>query len=182
MKAFVRSSCAALSVTAFAVGCAERIREVPSGGRAASQATAEGPAVGRTGAHSDSADGQKRDWRALLERARRRPWLRSPDAGEGPRAEKSGQMTRPTKTDVPRLISDLSDKDDFVRSSAALDLTEIGPEAVAAVPALTKALRDEDEFVREWAIDALGNIGPPARSAVPHIIKALWNVDNLTRD
>ncbi len=58
---------------------------------------------------------------------------------------------------------------------ACLALSEIGPEAKAAVPALTKALQSKDPEVRIAALIALGEIGKPSAVANSTISQLLAN-------
>lgn len=63
--------------------------------------------------------------------------------------------------------------DTNVPATAAYYLSNIGPEAEAAVPALTKALQHAHGSVRETSTQALGSIGPAAKSAVPVLIETI---------
>jgi HEAT repeat protein len=74
---------------------------------------------------------------------------------------------------VPELIVCLCHNNDSVRSLAAEDLGELGPNARAAVPTLRKALKDPSDSVRWWSATALGNIGSAANEAVPDLKVAL---------
>jgi HEAT repeat protein len=70
---------------------------------------------------------------------------------------------------VPALVDALEDRNDSMRHSAALALSQIGPSAKAAVPALTKALNDPVDFVQAAAgmalkrIDAVAAVKSPAK-------------------
>lgn len=76
---------------------------------------------------------------------------------------------------VPTLIAVLRDRNDtFFRSSAAVALARIGPEAKEAVPALLEALKAEDlkdenriRGTRSAVMTALGHMGAAAKEAVP---------------
>ena len=78
---------------------------------------------------------------------------------------------------VENLTKALSDSDSIIRENAALDLAEIGKEAVSAIPELAKVLSDSDSRVRFAAIVALANMGKEAAPAVPELIKALIDSD-----
>ncbi len=56
---------------------------------------------------------------------------------------------------VPALIEALKDKNEDVRSGAAIALREIGTEAKTAVPKLTEVLKDNNENVRSGAASTL---------------------------
>ena len=75
--------------------------------------------------------------------------------------------------EVRELIAKLKDKDSDIRRAAAKELSEVGPEAKAAVPDLIRALRDKDLFVRRYCAEALGNVGPEAKTAIPALSAAL---------
>ena len=75
--------------------------------------------------------------------------------------------------EVRELIAKLKDKDSDIRRAAAKELSEVGPEAKAAVPDLIRALRDKDLFVRRYSAEALGNVGPEAKTAIPALSAAL---------
>jgi HEAT repeat protein len=61
---------------------------------------------------------------------------------------------------VPALTEALQDKDDDIRSSAAIGLGYFGDQAKDAVPALQAAQSDPDVRVREAAGAALSRIDP----------------------
>ncbi len=71
------------------------------------------------------------------------------------------------------LARELQSGDVGDRYSAAKDLEELGPHAVAAVPQLAEALGDAELQVRYRAAKALAQIGPPAAAAVPALANAL---------
>ena len=89
---------------------------------------------------------------------------------------------------IPFLSRALLDDDcDWkARLNVVWVLSDIGPDAKAAVPALIKALEDDDESVRTAAARALGNIGPAAKEAVPSLILALrddeWSIREDTAE
>jgi HEAT repeat protein len=72
---------------------------------------------------------------------------------------------------VPNLCEALADKDACYW--ACLAISEIGPEAKAAVPHLTKALEHEDPEVRIAALIALGEIGEASAPALDKITQLL---------
>ena len=59
---------------------------------------------------------------------------------------------------VPALVKDLQSKDPSVRSQAAEDLGQVGPDARDAIPVLTGALDDPDGRVRVNAAEAVCNV------------------------
>jgi HEAT repeat protein len=61
-----------------------------------------------------------------------------------------------------RPIEALKDKKEYVRSSAASALGQIGPGAANAVPALIEALKDKDLEVRASAAFTLRTFGSRA--------------------
>jgi HEAT repeat protein/formylglycine-generating enzyme required for sulfatase activity len=63
---------------------------------------------------------------------------------------------------VPAITELLKDNNADVRSSAAMVLGELGPEAEDAIPALIAAMKDKNETVSSSASKALGDIGPVA--------------------
>lgn len=72
---------------------------------------------------------------------------------------------------TPILIEGLKDEN---RSSDALSaLSDLGPEAAAAVPALRKFLVRSEGFETRYALTALDNIGPPASAAHPELMQVL---------
>jgi HEAT repeat protein len=76
------------------------------------------------------------------------------------------------KEAVPALIAALKHDEARVRSEAAEDLGQLGPEAKPAVPALRKALDDEEGFVRVFAAEALGPIDPDNKRTLPALLQA----------
>jgi HEAT repeat protein len=71
--------------------------------------------------------------------------------------------------------------DVVLRRKLTYALSQIGPEAKAAVPALAQAVSDPDFHVRGNAVRALGAIGPDAAAAVPDLIKALSDPESEIR-
>ena len=71
------------------------------------------------------------------------------------------------------LISNLKDPHSATRVNAAMELSEMGPDAQAAVPELAAAVLDMNLNVRYYAAKALKGVGPGAQTAVPSLIKAL---------
>src|SRR5262249_24324659 len=61
----------------------------------------------------------------------------------------------------------LREPDPIAQVQGAYGLSQLGPEARAAVPTLTEALKSDNALVRQNAALALGRIGPDARDAVP---------------
>lgn len=78
---------------------------------------------------------------------------------------------------VPVLVEAL--RDPKARYWAAVGLTEIGPEAKAAVEPLTKLAADGEFNERLQALFALAAIGEPAKPAVPTIAKTLDSSEDL---
>ena len=60
----------------------------------------------------------------------------------------------------------------------ALALSEIGPEARAAIPELIRNLADSNTYYAQMAAEALGNIGPVAKEAVPALRELAAKFDN----
>jgi HEAT repeat protein len=76
------------------------------------------------------------------------------------------------KPAIPELIEALRDKDDDVRTWAAIALGQIGSEAVSAVEPLLSLLQEkQNPQVIPCAVRALGEIGSGARSALPELVK-----------
>lgn len=78
---------------------------------------------------------------------------------------------------VPGLAAALNDKDTQIRRAAVFALSQIGPDAKAAVPALIKALDDPDKgkeiggrAISDCAADTLAIIGPGAAEAIPALM------------
>jgi hypothetical protein len=69
----------------------------------------------------------------------------------------------------------------LIRWKAARALSEIGPEASAALPALIGALQDHESRVRYAAVNAIVAIGPEARKFTPDLIQALEFPDRWFR-
>lgn len=78
---------------------------------------------------------------------------------------------------VPYLQADRTE----LRRCAALALSRLGPEAVAAVPMLCETLNDTETLVRFWAAKALGNMGPHARWAAASLLRVLDDRDPNVR-
>jgi HEAT repeat protein len=96
-----------------------------------------------------------------------------------------------SKDDVPALIRQLKDKDDFVRLKAAKSLGKLGVDAKDAIPALLEtSTKDEDVDVRSVAKQALEKIndavaGDARRSSFRTLEQNLLNIkskDEITRD
>src|SRR5262249_8997362 len=64
---------------------------------------------------------------------------------------------------------------------ACLALSEMGPQAKAAVPELTALLKDDEPEMRMEAVMALGEIGPDAKDAVPTLIAMLTDAPPAMR-
>src|SRR5262249_29129221 len=77
--------------------------------------------------------------------------------------------TRKSKIAFSAFIERLSDKESYVRSSAAEALGNLGSDAPEVINALTALLSDKDWQVRSSAAEALGKLG----SAAPEVINAL---------
>ena len=60
-----------------------------------------------------------------------------------------------------------------IRLAVIEALSEMGPDASAAVQALTDATADTDPAVREAAVLALFSVGEPAASSVPKLAERL---------
>jgi HEAT repeat protein len=74
---------------------------------------------------------------------------------------------------APALVTALSDRDRFLRWSAARALGKVRPpDAASVVPALARLLADGDCDVRLAAAAALGAYGPGARAALPALAEA----------
>jgi HEAT repeat protein len=71
------------------------------------------------------------------------------------------------KDAVPALAEVLKDKDDLMRSGAALALGRVGP---AAVPTLTELAKDKDAGVRRAAAWSLGGIEPAAENSYRELL------------
>ena len=71
---------------------------------------------------------------------------------------------------IGRLRKLLRDPDSEVRSSAAVALGNLGPNATEAISELTSLLNDPDQWVRREAIAGLGAIGA---EAVPALVRVL---------
>jgi HEAT repeat protein len=83
---------------------------------------------------------------------------------------------------IPVLIQGLKSQDALMRSSAANQLSSVGPEAKDGVAALTIALADSAVEVRRPAALALAAVvGTEAKAAVPALIKALGDDDRTVR-
>lgn len=73
--------------------------------------------------------------------------------------------------DVETAVQNLYNEDPEARRGAVNTITEMGPQAKAAVPKLIEILQtDPSMSTRGEAAKALGNIGAPAKSAVPALI------------
>lgn len=120
-----------------------------------------------------------------------------------------GSIGPDAKSAVPALVEALSDQDHHIRyvaeqsllqigkpavadlvtalkseptkSTATRVLTEIGPDAAAAVPALTSLLQEKNPELRREVILALASIGPDAKSAAPELVKILQDKEFMYR-
>jgi HEAT repeat protein len=82
-------------------------------------------------------------------------------------------MGRHAAPAAPALVTALSDRDRFVRWSAARALGKVRPpDTTSVVPALARLLADGDCDVRLAAAAALGAYGPGARAALPALAEA----------
>lgn len=99
---------------------------------------------------------------------------KAPEAGvkeEDKEAERVKQLVHEQSNQA--LIKSIQrDANMLVRSFAALELGNRGPDAATAVMALIAALRDKEFSVRMSAAWALGRIGAPARKAIPALRRA----------
>jgi HEAT repeat protein len=78
------------------------------------------------------------------------------------------------KPAIPELIDALRDKDDDVRTWAAIALGRIGPDALSAVEPLLSLLRKEQNpQVISCAVRSLGEIGPGAKTAFPVLVEMM---------
>jgi len=90
---------------------------------------------------------------------------------------------------IPALIEALSDTDNIVRTSAAITLQVMGPDASNAVPALAKIVADtgggpqtsSGPFTRAAAAVALGKMGPAAAAALPTLKSVLQESHSAVR-
>lgn len=81
-------------------------------------------------------------------------------------------------SDIQEYIQQLYSNSDEDRASAGERLSEVGPEAKAAVPRLIELVqRDPKMSVRGEAAKALGSIGPAAADAAPALISFVKNKD-----
>src|SRR5262245_2586029 len=81
---------------------------------------------------------------------------------------------------VARLLWRLASEDAAVRVHAALALSELGPEAPAALPGLVAALESGDPHTRRVAAWALGYVGPGG-GATAALARALADADEGVR-
>lgn len=81
------------------------------------------------------------------------------------------------KPNVAALVEGLKSGDKVIRRDASYRLSQLGPEAKAAVPELVKALDDSEDQVWFNSITALARIGPAAEAAIPDLIKQLDKAD-----
>ncbi len=75
------------------------------------------------------------------------------------------------------LVEGLKSGDKAIRRDASYRLSQLGPEAKAAVPDLVKALDDSEDQVWFNSITALARIGPAAEPAIPDLVKQLDKAD-----
>jgi HEAT repeat protein len=87
----------------------------------------------------------------------------------------------PEKGSSQALAELLKDKDEGIRSAAALNLGRMGATAEAAVPELLAALEDEDQFVRLAAVRALGRICPDDETVRAALRSALRDKSEIVR-
>jgi HEAT repeat protein len=82
-------------------------------------------------------------------------------------------MGRQAASAAPALVNALSDRDRFVRWSAARALGKVRPaNADPVIAALARLLADPDGDLRLAAAAALGAYGPGARAALPALVEA----------
>jgi HEAT repeat protein len=84
---------------------------------------------------------------------------------------------------IPDLMRALIDRDEDIRTAAALALGKIGngPEAAVVVPGLIDALKDSDRHVRQQAAEGLGKIGPRTDRIIPALSGAMRDMDRDVR-
>lgn len=89
---------------------------------------------------------------------------------------------KPVDVKIHLLMNDLESPGVDLARSAARDLTELGPVAVAAVPALIKVVKNRSnlhvhyKYVQMDAMAALGNMGKEAAAAVPALKEQLGDI------
>ena len=89
---------------------------------------------------------------------------------------------KPVDVKIRLLMNDLESPGVDLARSAARDLTELGPVAVAAVPALIKVVKNRSnlhvhyKYVQMDAMAALGNMGKEAAAAVPALKEQLGDI------
>jgi hypothetical protein len=84
-----------------------------------------------------------------------------------------GAVHAEPKIVVPVLAKALQDPDSFVKSSAAVALTQFGVDAAPAVPALAELLADPDSWTQDAGLRALRHLHANAEAAVPALAAAL---------
>jgi HEAT repeat protein len=86
---------------------------------------------------------------------------------------------------LEKLLRRLHADDPVIRVRAASLISEMGPQARAALPILLELLADSSAQSRKLAAWTLGNLGQQAVEAVPTLRKALQDSDegvrNMTR-
>jgi HEAT repeat protein len=134
-----------------------------------------------------------------------------PTARQAPAGEAKPQPKIDKKELLKRFLKDLDSKDDNVRLSAIIELSDYGPQAEpaiaglitslgmknedirlnaaivlgkigkSAVPAVTEQVNSDDVDIRYYALSALGWIGPDAKDAAPAVIKSLAHKNESVR-
>jgi HEAT repeat protein len=86
------------------------------------------------------------------------------------------------KPAIPELVEALRDKDDEIRTWAAIALGQIGPDAVCAVEPLIALLQvEENPQVILTAVQSLGEIGPAAGPALPALTAIAEDPHHIAR-
>ena len=82
---------------------------------------------------------------------------------------------------VPDLIRTLQDQESSARTSAAIALGMMGPQAEQAIPGLVRLLDDPDEEVRQASVLSLGAIAPQTKELLPALLKMMGEDDIFIR-
>jgi HEAT repeat protein len=87
----------------------------------------------------------------------------------------------PEAEHVHAVAEMLEDKNEGVRSGAALNLGRMGSAAASAVPQLLSALHDDDQFVRIAVVRALGSICPQNDAVLAALSATLQDKSAMVR-
>ena len=96
-------------------------------------------------------------------------------------AQALGALRKAAAPSVPALVPLLQDRDESVRTAAAVAIAQVGPLDHAATANLSLGLGSRDNVVRAQTAEALGTIGAAAEEAAPALVQATTDGNDRVR-